>query len=206
MVTRNQLRLTLFNALHGSLLSQNLMDELCKKLSEEELGALVAMFIDNAAVSFPDLKLQEKLGDCQWLVNIAQKYNQVLKSLRVNFITQGLYVSFLDKILAYLAFRRQISDTGCLEIFEAVHEYVRMLRCKCDMSDISVLPREHKMLEAIIKSTEPELNARVASLLCYFSFDENHTVLVNDFWCKKHKLISSYLEIANIERKHNFIL
>lgn len=202
MVTKNQLRIQMFNVLQGDVLSPETKAILTGKLSEEELGALVAMFAD----LYPDLKQQDKFNDCEWLLDVAKKYSQVLSSLNVNFITQGSYIEILDNILQYLNFRRENSDVGCKEIFDVVFEYVHMLRCKCDMAGLSVTAQEHEMLVQILKSREPELNVLVMSLLCYFSFDENHVPLVAEFLEKKRPLVLCYLKVVlSSNKKRNFI-
>ena len=131
---------------------------------------------------------------------------QVLASLKVNFITQGAYIEILDNVLLYLKFRRENSDVGSKDIFDSVHEYVRMLRCKYDISSLSIEAAEHDVLVQIMKTTEPELNTLLMALLCYFAFDNNHIPLVEEFLYQRKKLILSYLKIILINgKKRNFI-
>lgn len=206
MVTKNQLRIQLFNVLHGDVLSAKTIEILSEKLSEEELGALISMLLDNLDSLYQDLKSGDKFNDCDWLVDIAHKYNQVLHSLNVNFITQDLYINHLDKILAYLALRQQRSDVGCKKIFDSVYTYIRMLRCRCDLAEISVLSQEYNMLLHIVKYSDPELNVLVMSLLCAFSFDDKHIALVENFLSAKREVVSSYLNAAFVTSvKRNFI-
>lgn len=200
MVTSNQLRLQLFSVLHGEVFSSQTMSTLTEKLSEEELGALVVMFTDISQ----DLNIQEKRDDCDWLIDVAKKYHQLLLSLNVGSIIRGTYIEILDNVLRYLNFRRENSDVGCKEIFDAVHEYVRMLRCKCDMPELSVTEQESQMLTEIVKSSEPELNKLVMALLCRFSFEEKHIPLVEDFLKQRKDLVLNYIKIIGT-KKCNFI-
>ncbi len=200
MVKSNQLRLQMFSILHGDVFSSQTMATLTEKLSEDELGALVVMFIDISQ----GLNIQEKSDDCEWLIDVAKKYHQLLLSLNINSIIHGTYVEILDNVLRYLNFRRENSDIGCKEIFDAVHEYVRMLRCQCDMPELSVTEQENRMLTAIFKSSEPELNKLVMALLCRFSFEEKHIPLVEDFLKQRKDLVLNYIKIIGTE-KCNFI-
>lgn len=200
MVTSNQLRLQLFSVLHGEVFSSQTIFLLQEKLSEEELGALVVMFTDISQ----NLNIQDRRDDCEWLVDVAKKYYQFLLSLNVNSIVRGTYIEILDNVLRYLNFRRENSDVGCKEIFDAVHEYVRMLRCKCDMPEISVTEQERQMLTAILGSFEPELNKLVMALLCCFSFDKKHISLVENFLMQRRDLVLNYVRIIG-KKKCNFI-
>ena len=207
MVTKNQLRIQLFNVLQNEVISEATIATLYQKLSEEELGALVAVFADNLDALYPDMDSQSnKFDNSEWLIDIAKKYCQVLASLKVNFITQGAYIEILDNVLLYLKFRRENSDVGSKDIFDSVHEYVRMLRCKYDISSLSIEAAEHDVLVQIMKTTEPELNTLLMALLCYFSFDNNYIPLVEEFLYQRKKLILSYLKIILINgKKRNFI-
>ena len=104
--------------------------------------------------------------------------------------------------MRYLDFRRENSDVGCKDIFDAVYAYVKILRCRCDMPDISVWDQENEMLNKIIKSSEPELNKLVMALLCTFSFDKKHILLVEDFFHKRKDLIFDYVQIIGNKRCH----
>lgn len=201
MVTKNLLRLQMFNVLHENVLSSETIEYLKKNLSEDELGALVSMFMDNSDTWNSDLKSQRKFDDRNWLIDIAQKYNQVLMSLDVSFITQGSYVVLLDDVLLYLKFRLENSDVSTREVFDAVYEYVRILRCRCDVQEIPVLDSENKLLSKIVENSEPELNLLVMSLLCCFSFDDKNIPLVQEFLNNKKHLILYYLKIFNVVGK-----
>lgn len=200
MVTSNQLRLQLFSVLHGEVFSSQTMATLTEKLSEEELGALVVMFTDISQ----ELNIKEKCDDCDWLIDVAKKYHQLLLSLNVSSIIHGTYIEILDNVLRYLNFRRENSDIGCKEIFDAVHEYVHMLRCQCDMPELSVTEQEEQMLIKILKSSEPELNKLVMALLCCFAFDKGHISLVEDFFNQRKDLVLNYVKIIGT-KKRNFI-
>lgn len=197
MVTKNQLRLELFNILQGGILSVQTMDRLKAELSESELSALVSIFIE----LYPELKLQEKSDNILWLINIAKKYSKVKAWLDVSDILKGTFIEILDSILAYLNFRRQNSDVGSKDIFNSVYEYVQILRCRCDMREVPVCEQESKMLNKILRTSEPELNKLVMALLCYFSFDEEHIPLVEVFLKKKKDLVLNYVKIMGTQKR-----
>lgn len=196
MATKNQLRLQMFSVLHGEVFSSSTMATLMEKLSEEELGALVIMLTDISQ----GLNIVDKCDDCDWLIDVAQKYHQFLLSLNVGFVIHGIYIEILDNVLRYLNFRRENSDVGCKDIFDAVHEYVRMLRCQCDMPELSVTEQESQMLTAILKSSEPELNKLVMALLCSFSFAEKHISLVENFLEQRRDLVLNYVKIIGTKK------
>ncbi len=198
MVTKNQLRIQMLNVLQGGILSVQTMDAIKEELSEDELGALISMSTD----WYPDIKLQKNFDNPSWLVDVTKKYNNVLNSLDVFSVLRGSYIEVLDNVLRYLDFRRENSDVGCKDIFDAVYAYVKILRCRCDMPDISVWNQENEMLNKIIKSSEPELNKLVMALLCTFSFDEKHILLVEDFFHKRKDLIFDYVQIIGNKRCH----
>ena len=202
MVTRNQLRIQLLNVLQGGILSAQTIDAIEKELSEAELGVLVSMSTD----WYPDIDIKffKNFDNPAWLVDVTKKYNNVLNSFDVYSIVRGIFIEVLDNILRYLKFRRENSDVGCKEIFDAVYEYVCMLRCQCDMPEISVKEQENEMLIKILKSSEPELNKLVMALLCRFSFDEKHISLVEDFLNQRKDLVLNYVKIVGI-KKRNFI-
>lgn len=191
MVTKNQLRLQMLNVVYNGILSEETILNLTKKLSEEELGALVVMLTDISQ----ELNIQEKHNDSDWLVDVAKKYHQLLLSLNVSFLVRSVYVEILDNGLNYLNFRKESGDISDKNVFDAVYGYVHILRCKCEMPALSISLQEYQMFNQILKCFEPELNLLVMSMLSFFSFADENFSLAEEFWKTKKAIVSNFMKL-----------
>lgn len=183
-MTRNELKLEIWNRLNVCPLTEEQLDVLKKELSQEELGALVDLFCDYLpSMTFicderHKEDLQELFEDLSSIKEMAKKY---LENQSINLMRQMRNCSRIDTLDDYIKslfeLQKEIethldqNDPAYIMI-SSILDYLRILRTKADIPAINGIETVEKtMLQSLENENDNWILHVVASFFCFFVDD-----------------------------------
>lgn len=180
-MTKNQLKLRIWNVLNRNKLSENLLASLINTLSENELGAFVDLFSETTvASSFIDRCKEQKdaeaafsdISDCKAM---AARYYDLVENTGVKEFRAHVNCDYLENLISFLQEDINSFAGGPFNLFaqNAVLflDYLKILRAKVDTVSLDVSLQERKMLDIFEQGHEKDcLIPFLRVILMYYDF------------------------------------
>lgn len=155
-MTRNQLKLRIWNSLNGKFLNDEMTDSLIKGLDDTELGAFIDLYADSRCGRvFLDIKSKEQDGIAFFTGKEAKeaigKYVEILKNGYLSGMRKRVFLVDFEEIIHSLA-DDVAAEEECGRASEArmrLLDFCRVLRTKIDSPSIETADAEAALFEAL---------------------------------------------------------
>lgn len=151
-MTRNQLKLRIWNSLNGKFLSNKTVDALINGFDDDELGAFVVLYTDSRCSKvFLDIQSKTQDGNAFFISKEAKeavrKYLEILKNGYMTGMRNHVRLADLEEIICSLSFD-VTAEQECGRVSEArggLLDYCRVLRARLDCPAIGTESAESNL-------------------------------------------------------------
>ena len=211
-MTRNELKLEIWNRINLCRLSEKNVEALKAELSDNEIGAFVDLFSD-CCCGLAFLRTEAIEKELEWLFEYPQQIKEMAAQyakLQENKIAEHMrYVACFDEIEDIIKMLQEMVEDKteqCPEterpVLEKILNYACFLRFKFDSSGTDLSLVEQEMLQTVAACDENWINFLVARFLCFFSNEIVDIAAAENFFQAKKAFIEQYArELSENEKE-----
>lgn len=212
-MTRNELKLEIWNRLNLCRLTEQNVKALKAELSDVEIGAFVNLFNDsNCGMAFVHRKNSEPefdllFHDIKQVKAMAAQYAQLYENKAMMHMCYITCQDELEDVIKLLQELIQDEDKSAAEIivFEKFLNYARFLRVKIDSPETDLSFAESEILCVMETCDESWINFLVAKFLCFFSNEIVDVVAATNFFQTKKMLIEQCVREMVDDDEYDFM-
>lgn len=210
-MTRNELKLEIWNRINLCRLSEKNVEALKAELNDKEIGAFVDLFSDCCSgLAFLRTEAIEK--ELEWLFEYPAQIKEMAAQyarLQENKIAEHMrYVACFDELEDAIKMLQEMVEETTEQtlkterlVLEKILNYACFLRFKFDSSGTDLSLVEQEMLQAMTVCDENWLNFLVARFLCFFSNEIVDIAAAESFFQAKKAFIEQYARELSEEEK-----